>query len=37
MVRETPLTMVRSCRMDVPPSGILDMSGSLHLTMDYLL
>ena len=34
---ETPLSAVRSYRMGVPPSEALDMSGSLHLTIGYLL
>ena len=35
--KETPLNAVRPCRMGVPPSEALDMSGSLHLTIGYLL
>ena len=34
---ETPLSAVRLCRMGVPPRKALDMYGSLHLTMPYLL
>ena len=34
---ETPLSAVRLCGMGVPPSEVLDMSGSPHLTIDYLL
>ena len=34
---ETPLSAVRSCGMGVPSSGALDMSGSPHLTIGYLL
>ena len=34
---ETPLSAVRPCGMGVPPSKALDMSGSLHLTIGYLL
>ena len=34
---ETPLSAVRLCGMEVPPSGALDMSGSPHLTIGYLL
>ena len=34
---ETPLSAVRPCGMRVPPSGALDMSGSPHLTIGYLL
>ena len=34
---ETPLSAVRPCGMGVPPSGALDMSGSPHLTIGYLL
>ena len=32
-----PLSAVRPCGMGVPPSEALDMSGSLHLTIGYLL
>ena len=34
---ETPLSAVRPCGMEVPPSEALDMSGRLHLTIGYLL
>ena len=34
---ETPLSAVRPCRMGVPPNEALDMSGSPHLTIGYLL
>ena len=34
---ETPLSTVRPCGMGVPSSEALDMSGSLHLTIGYLL
>ena len=34
---ETPLNAVRLCRMGVPPSEALDMSGSPHLIIGYLL
>ena len=34
---ETPLSAVRLCGIGVPPSEVLDMSGSPHLTIDYLL
>ena len=34
---ETPLSAVRSCGMGVPPSEALDMSGSPHLIIGYLL
>ena len=34
---ETLLSAVRPCRMGVPPSEALDMSGSPHLTIGYLL
>ena len=34
---ETPLSVVRPCEMEVPPSEALDMSGSLYLTIGYLL
>ena len=34
---ETPLSVVRPYGMGVPPSEALDMSGSLHLTIGYLL
>ena len=34
---ETPLSAVRPCGMGVPPSEALDMSGSPHLTIGYLL
>ena len=34
---ETPLSAVRPCRMGIPPSEALDISGSPHLTIGYLL
>ena len=34
---ETLLSVVRPCGMGVPPSEALDMSGSPHLTISYLL
>ena len=34
---ETPLSAVRLHGMEVPPSEALDMSGSPHLTIGYLL
>ena len=34
---ETPLSAVRLCGMGAPPSEALDMSGSPHLTIGYLL
>ena len=34
---ETPLSAVRLCGKGVPPSMALDISGSLHLTIGYLL
>ena len=34
---ETPLNAVRPCGMEVPPNEALDMSGSPHLTIGYLL
>ena len=34
---ETSLSAVRLCGMGVPPSEALDMSGSPHLTIGYLL
>ena len=34
---ETPLSAVRPCGMGVPPSEALDMSGSPHLAIGYLL
>ena len=34
---ETPLSAVRSCGMGVTPRKALDMYGSLHLTILYLL
>ena len=34
---ETPLSVVRPCRMGVPPSKALNMSGGLHLIIGYLL
>ena len=34
---ETPLSAVRPCGMGIPPSEALDMSGSPHLTIGYLL
>ena len=33
----TPLSVVRPCGMEVLPSEALDTSGSLHLTIGYLL
>ena len=33
----TPLNAVKSCGMGVTPSKALDMYGSLHLTIPYLL
>ena len=35
--KETPLSAVRPCGMEVPPSEALDMSESPHLTIGYLL
>ena len=34
---KTPLSTVRLYEMEIPPSEALDMSGSLHLTIGYLL
>jgi hypothetical protein len=34
---ETPLSAVRPCGKGVPPSMALDISGSPHLTIGYLL
>ena len=34
---EIPLSMVRPCGMGVTPKKALDMYGSLHLTISYLL
>ena len=34
---ETPLSAVRPCRMGITPRKALDMYGSLHLTISYLL
>ena len=34
---ETPLSAVRPCGMGIPPSEALDISGSPHLTIGYLL
>ena len=34
---ETPLSAFRPCRMDVTTRKALDMYGSLHLTIPYLL
>ena len=34
---KTPLSAVRPCGMEVPPSEALDTSGSPHLTIGYLL
>ena len=34
---ETPLTIVKLCGMEVPSSGALSMSRSLHLNIGYLL
>ena len=33
----TPLSAIRPCGMDVAPKKALDMYGSLHLTISYLL
>ena len=35
--KETPVSAVRPCGMEVPPSEVLDTSGSPHLTIGYLL
>ena len=35
--KETPLSAVRSCGMGVPANEALDTSGSLHLTIGYLI
>ena len=35
--KETLLNAVKLCRMEIPPSGALDMNGSLQLTFRYLL
>ena len=32
-----PLSIIKSCGMEIPPSGTLDMNGSLHLIINYLL
>ena len=34
---ETPLNVIRLCGMGVPPTKALDMSGSLYLSIGYLL
>ena len=34
---ETPISAVRPCGMDVTPRKALDMNGSPHLTISYLL
>ena len=34
---EIPLSAVRPCGMEIPPSEALDMRGSLHLTIGYLV
>ena len=34
---KTPLNAVRLCGIGVPPNEALDMSGSPHLIIDYLL
>ena len=34
---ETSLSAVRPCAMGIPPNETLDMSGSLYLTIGYLL
>ena len=33
----TPLSVIRPCGMDITPRKALDMYGSLHLTIRYLL
>ena len=35
--KETPLSTLRPCRMEVPPSRALYMNGSLYLIFDYVL
>ena len=35
--REESLSGIRPCRMDVPPSGALDMNKSLHQNTGYIL
>ena len=35
--KEIPLSTVRPCRMGIPLSEALDISGSPHVTIDYLL
>ena len=34
---ETPLNAARPCVLEIPPNGTLDINGSLHLTIGYLL
>ena len=34
---KTPLSAVRPCRMEVPPSEALNMSGSPYVTIGYVL
>ena len=34
---ETLLSVFRPCRMEIPPNGALDMNGSPHLIIGYLL
>ena len=34
---ETPLSIVRMCKIGVLPSRALDMSGSMYVTITYLL
>ena len=34
---ETPLNVIRPCRMKVPPNQVLDMNGSLYLIVAYLI
>ena len=34
---ETPLSMIRSCQINVPPNGALNMNESPHLIIGYLL
>ena len=35
--KETSVIAVRPCGMEISPSGALDIKGSLHLTIGYLL
>ena len=35
--KKTLLSTVRLCEMEVPPNEAVDMSGSLYLTIGYLL